>query len=98
PQPPTVFPSTTLFRSRAPDTNPHTPVQVFGLTSGRLDLHVLADLISKEVSVVSHEDDCLDPVVAKITHAAPQMAQHAIHLEPGLDRKSTRLNSSHDQI
>jgi hypothetical protein len=59
-------------------------VQVLNRASRRLDLHVLADLIGKQVPVVGNEDDRFDPVVAQDTHATPQMSQHTVHLEPGL--------------
>ena len=45
-----------------------------------LDLHVLADLLAEEMTVVSGEDDRLDSQVGQHPEATTQVVQYAIHL------------------
>ena len=59
-------------------------MQVFGLASRGLNLHVLADLIGEQMPVIGDEDDRTDPEVAQNTKAAPQLSQDFVHLETGL--------------
>ena len=54
------------------------------LSTGGVDLHVVADLVGEQVPVVGGQDDRLDAEVAEHPHAPPQVAEHAVHLEPGL--------------
>src|SRR3712207_6878678 len=74
----TLFPYTTLFRSREPEG-------VLGLLGGGRSAGAEAD-----GSVEGLDLDGLDPV------GVDRMAMH--ERERGLDRKSTRLNSSHANI
>ncbi len=69
---------------RAAHADPDPAVQVRGLAAGGLDLHVLADLVGEQVPVVGGEDDRLDAEVGQHPDAPPQVAEHAVHLEPGL--------------
>src|SRR5262245_1586928 len=59
-------------------------MQVFNLAARSLDLHVLGDFIRKQVAVVSHQNDALDPVVGQHSHTTPQMTQYAVDLKPSL--------------
>jgi hypothetical protein len=38
-------------------------MQVFNLATGGLDLHVLPDLVGKQMAVVGHQHDALDAMI-----------------------------------
>src|SRR5206468_5865723 len=97
PPPPPLFPYTTLFRS----TNP-----------GDVDLPLALNLLSLPREVGKHPETG-EPIKAGIGRFGPYVQHEKTYasLEAGdevfniglnravtLDRKSTRLNSSHDQI
>ena len=69
---------------RSPNAHPYPAMQVFDLATGSLDLHVLSDLVGKQMAVVGHQHDGLDAVIGQHPHASPQMTQHAVDLKPGL--------------
>src|SRR5688572_31609190 len=72
----TLFPYTTLFRSR--------PVHVLLVVDVQLRLGVVGPVVPRRVGSEPATGGCLD-----VLEVADQL---------GLDRKSTRLNSSHSQI
>src|SRR5206468_10460820 len=96
PPPPPPSPYTTLFRSRALDARLGITLEPFGPSRRGVDRdgHVEARPRAQrgdpaqQVVVVDH-----------VGHPAVPEAQHPIlDRRPVADRKSTRLNSSHDQI
>src|SRR2546421_8145849 len=83
----TLFPYTTLFRSRPP-----APPRPFAGPSKREALQVVvarADGRERIVRVVVLDEIVPDPRLVALREDFPEV---------DLDRKSTRLNSSHDQI
>src|SRR5206468_7817782 len=88
------FPYTTLFRSRDGDTGVH---RVRGLRDevGVLDRIIPARHAQK--TQVMHR--VVDGIRPEKGDPEVEFAQRVVQHSPGdLDRKSTRLNSSHDQI
>ena len=59
-------------------------MQIFHLATRIVDLHVVPDLIGKQVAVIGGQHDGFDAVIGQHAHAPPQLAQHAVDLQPGL--------------
>src|SRR5206468_11911248 len=86
PQNPTLFPYTTLFRSPLADEDPANEARSAGYENS-----------------AHHGFDRLSPTVAsrfaiKLRCSAALNKRDVTRQARGVDRKSTRLNSSHDQI
>src|SRR3712207_7654459 len=81
----TLFPYTTLFRSQAQAAE----IEV----AARVGLEVADDVLLDEVLQVA-----LVQVVHDRRRERQQVAREPLHLLGHLDRKSTRLNSSHANI
>src|SRR2546427_7486209 len=75
----TLFPYTTLFRSR--------------VSAGYFRVLAVAPAVGREFT--DDEDRPAGPAVAVLSHS---LWTHAFSADPTIDRKSTRLNSSHSQI
>src|SRR5262245_52235674 len=56
-----------------PDTNPDTPMQVSSVATRSIDLHVLADLVGKEVAMIGSQNDRCDAQFPQDADATPQV-------------------------
>src|SRR5689334_8379732 len=59
-------------------------MQIFYFAARSFDLHVVTDLVGKEVAVIGREHDGLDPMVGEDPNAATQVAKNSINLESRL--------------
>src|SRR5206468_9493985 len=89
----TPFPYTTLFRS-------NVETRLRRALDGELEAVILADAGLNRLGLIGHRTEALEP-----PRFLPAVGQGALGIEcraarnrGGSDRKSTRLNSSHDQI
>src|SRR5690606_41939760 len=89
---PPLFPYTTLFRSRMPLASQKHPVLAYPLAEG-----LYAKL--KGVTTIRIAELRSDfRAFVQVGRVAAVPARHAVDLEKFVDRKSTRLNSSHVKI
>src|SRR2546430_14307504 len=90
----TLFPYTTLFRSDCASQKQHH----YGAHRVR---HYLVLVVTLHVFHCLREGSICSEDVIKVRAQLPQVAVsacHGLHLALQVDRKSTRLNSSHSQI
>src|SRR5215218_539030 len=61
-------------RLRSPtDTDPDTPMQVSGVTPRGIDLHVLANLVGKEVAMVGGQNNRCNAQFPQDAYTTPQI-------------------------
>src|SRR5205085_12463154 len=93
PQPSTLFPYTTLFRSLQPIVVRETGAQKYELVMGERRWRAAQAMGQRVIPAIIRDtrDDAMlrDALLENI---------HRANLNPLEDRKSTRLNSSHSQI
>src|SRR5207245_8103210 len=89
----TLFPYTTLFRSQRSPTQirlNRKPPATLGF-SFAIGFHLFT-------SRTRQKRQAADPCFALIGRESRNQSAHAVRIKNGLDRKSTRLNSSHGSI
>ena len=66
------------------NADPNTSMEVSGIATGSLDLHVLAEFLSKQMPMISGEDNRGDAQIAEDTDTTSQVIEYAVHLTASL--------------